>query len=121
MAIGIALFVLTPSVLVGWLPKIGTRWRATCWRARCASAMFLGYIQLIARMDAREAAVRLPRRRAQGDQRLGGDGSWPMFDVAPRQSTIHPRCGTNFVLTVLMVKVLLASFFGWPVLVAARC
>ncbi len=37
------------------------------------------------------------------------------MDVALVQSTIHPRCGTNFVLTVLLVKVLLASFLGWPV------
>src|SRR5438132_1396306 len=35
-------------------------------------------------------------------------------DVAMRQSRIHPRCGTNFVLTVLLIKVGVFALFGWP-------
>ncbi|OCL25665.1 hypothetical protein U472_15150 [Orenia metallireducens] len=31
-------------------------------------------------------------------------------------STLHPRCGTNFLLVVMMMSVLLFSFFGKPTL-----
>lgn len=29
-------------------------------------------------------------------------------------STRHPRCGTSFILTVMVVSIILFSFFGWP-------
>jgi len=29
-------------------------------------------------------------------------------------STHHPRCGTSFILTVMVVSIILFSFFGWP-------
>lgn len=31
-------------------------------------------------------------------------------------ATLHPRCGTAFLLVVVVVKIILGSFFGWPVL-----
>lgn len=33
-----------------------------------------------------------------------------------KHATLHPRCGTAFLLVVIVVKVILGSFFGWPVL-----
>lgn len=29
-------------------------------------------------------------------------------------STLHPRCGTNFLLIVMVVSILVFSFLGWP-------
>lgn len=31
--------------------------------------------------------------------------------------TLHPRCGTNFMLTVIIIGILVFSVFGWPNLV----
>lgn len=31
-------------------------------------------------------------------------------------SNRHPRCGTSFILTVMIVSIVIFSFFGWPVL-----
>jgi uncharacterized protein YqhQ len=77
--------------------------------------MFLGYITLIARMAH---VKRLFGYHGAEHKAINGLEAAGVADVAvaQRQSTIHPRCGTNFVLTVLLVKVLLASFFGWPAL-----
>ena len=33
-------------------------------------------------------------------------------------SPLHPRCGTSFLLIVMMVSIILFSFFGWPNLLA---
>lgn len=33
---------------------------------------------------------------------------------AAKYSTLHPRCGTSFLLIVLVVSVLVFSFMGWP-------
>ena len=114
LAIGIALFVLTPSVLVGWLPKVGNPLARNLLEGGLRVAMFLGYIVLISRMAH---VKRLFGYHGAEHKAINGLEAAGVADVqvAKGQSTIHPRCGTNFVLTVLMIKVLLASFFGWPV------
>lgn len=33
---------------------------------------------------------------------------------AQKHSTLHPRCGTSFLLIVMLVSIILFSFFGWP-------
>ena len=33
---------------------------------------------------------------------------------ARKFTTIHPRCGTSFLLLVMTVSIVLFSFFGWP-------
>lgn len=33
---------------------------------------------------------------------------------ASKFSTLHPRCGTSFLLLVMAVSIVLFSFFGWP-------
>ena len=36
---------------------------------------------------------------------------------ARKYSTLHPRCGTSFLLLVMATSILLFSFFGWPDLI----
>jgi uncharacterized protein YqhQ len=31
-----------------------------------------------------------------------------------KYSTLHPRCGTSFIVNVLIISILVFSFFGWP-------
>lgn len=33
---------------------------------------------------------------------------------AEKFSTLHPRCGTNFLLIVMVVSIFIFSFLGWP-------
>ncbi len=33
---------------------------------------------------------------------------------AQKYTTIHPRCGTSFMMVVMVVSILLFSFMGWP-------
>ncbi len=33
---------------------------------------------------------------------------------ARKYSTLHPRCGTSFIVNVLIISILVFSFFGWP-------
>jgi uncharacterized protein YqhQ len=36
---------------------------------------------------------------------------------AKKYTTIHPRCGTSFMMVVMVVSILLFSFMGWPGLI----
>ncbi|HHZ02712.1 MAG TPA: DUF1385 domain-containing protein [Tissierellia bacterium] len=31
-----------------------------------------------------------------------------------KYSTLHPRCGTSFMINVMLISILVFSFFGWP-------
>ena len=31
-----------------------------------------------------------------------------------KYSTLHPRCGTSFMINVMIISILVFSFFGWP-------
>lgn len=31
-----------------------------------------------------------------------------------KYSTLHPRCGTSFIVNVLLISIVMFSFFGWP-------
>ena len=35
-------------------------------------------------------------------------------DNARTFTTLHPRCGTNFLFIVMFTSIILFSFFGWP-------
>jgi uncharacterized protein YqhQ len=122
MGLGLVLFVVVPSLAAElvrpWLREAITSpgWRdflTNLSEGVLRILIFLGYIKLISRMEYVE---RLFMYHGAEHKAINGyeiDGVLDV-DTAMRQSTIHPRCGTNFVLTVLLVKVLLASFFGWP-------
>jgi uncharacterized protein YqhQ len=114
MALGIALFVLLPSTVVGWLPKLGSSLGRNLVEGGLRVIVFLGYIVLIGRMAHVKRLFGYHGAEHKAINGLEATGRADV-EIAARQSTIHPRCGTNFVLTVLLVKVLLASFFGWPV------
>ena len=72
---------------------------------------------------ARPAArVRVPRRRAQDDLLLRG-GAELTPENAQRFSRLHPRCGTSFLLIVMIVAIFVFSPLGlppWWALIASR-
>ena len=55
----------------------------------------------------------VPRRRAQGDQRLeASDELTP--ERVQRYWFIHPRCGTAFLLWVMVIGIFVFAFVGQP-------
>jgi uncharacterized protein YqhQ len=85
-------------------------------------AMFLGYIGLIGRMpDIRRLFM---YHGAEHKAIAAYEHDVEMTPESAQQfSTAHVRCGTNFLLTVMVVTILLASVFGrpgWVVLIASR-
>jgi uncharacterized protein YqhQ len=106
MVIGISIFMLLPSVIAGWMGRIVGE---TIWRSVIEGVIRVGlvvsYIALIGRM---KEVQRLFQYHGAEHKAING---WEMdglvtTDAAMRASRIHPRCGTNFVLTVLLIKAL---------------
>jgi uncharacterized protein YqhQ len=112
MALG--LFVLLPTVIAGWLKPLGPSGTVlNLVEGGLRIGLVLGYIATIRRLKEVRRVFKYHGAEHKAINALENEGVVDV-DAAMRQSTIHPRCGTNFVLTVLLVKVLVLSFFGWP-------
>lgn len=113
MLIGIGLFMLFPSVVAGWLgPLLG----ATIWQKLVEGGvrvcLVLGYIAVIGRMKEVKRLFKYHGAEHKAINALEMEGVLDV-DAAMRASRIHPRCGTNFVLTVLLVKALVFTILPW--------
>ena len=87
------------------------------------TAIFLGYMLLLSRAARPAARVRVPRRRAQDDLLLRGRPAADAGATRKRFSRLHPRCGTSFLLVVMIVAIFVFAPIGLPAwywLVATR-
>ncbi len=110
MALGIGLFMLFPSYLAGLLrgPTAGLP-GGDIW-PRIAEGVVrvlivLGYITLIGRSESIRRVFRYHGAEHQAINAFEATGRAEVED-AVAASRIHPRCGTNFILTVLLIKAL---------------
>jgi uncharacterized protein YqhQ len=113
MSVGIALFMLFPSLVAGWFtPIVGeTVWRSVI-EGVVRVALVLGYIAAIGRMKEVQRIFGYHGAEHKAINALEIEGKLDV-DAAERASRIHPRCGTNFVLTVLLVKALVFTVMPW--------
>jgi len=123
IAIGfaLALFKVTPALITSWLPIETTGWFVIV-EGLIRVTIFIAYISVISLLpdlrrvfqyhgaehkaiNAFEAGAELEPERVQ------------------RYSLIHPRCGTAFLLWVMVIAIFVFAFLGrpsWPWLIASR-
>jgi uncharacterized protein YqhQ len=120
-AIGIGLFVLLPTAVPRWI------WGPTVTGINAQSILFnvveggvrlavivlyilaislMGYVRRVFQYHGAEHATI--------NCYEAGEPITP--DTCLRFSPLHPRCGTAFLLVVIVVKIILGCFLGWPVL-----
>jgi uncharacterized protein YqhQ len=107
MMLGIGMFMLLPSVVAGWAtPLVGeTIWRSVI-EGVVRVGLVLGYIASIGRLGYVQRLFKYHGAEHQAINALEAEGVVDV-EAAMRASRIHPRCGTNFVLTVLLIKALI--------------
>ncbi len=112
LGLGLGLFFILPTLLVRFLPfhsAIGLNLAEGLLRL----AIFLAYLTLISRWgDIRRF---LQYHGAEHKVIHCFEHKRAMKPAIAREfSTRHPRCGTSFILTVMIISIVLFSFFGWP-------
>jgi uncharacterized protein YqhQ len=123
IAIGFAimLFKVTPALLTSWLP-IGGTGQFVIVEGLIRVGIFVLYIVLISFLpDLRRVFQYHAAEHKAINAYEAGEELVP--EKVQRFSLIHPRCGTAFLLWVMVIAIFVFAFFGRPVwywLIASR-
>src|SRR5881392_2305287 len=123
IAIGFAvmLFKVTPGLLTELLPIKGTGWFVIV-EGLIRVSIFVAYLSLISLIpDLRRVFQYHAAEHKAINAYEAGEALEP--EVVQRYSLIHPRCGTAFLLWVMVIAIFVFAFFGrpaWYWLIATR-
>jgi uncharacterized protein YqhQ len=113
LLIGLGLFMLLPSAVAGWVVPGGAHPLAKPVTEGVVRVLLvLGYIATVGRMKEVRRVFQYHGAEHKAINALEMEGSTDL-DAVARASRIHPRCGTNFVLTVLLVKAIVFAVIPW--------
>jgi uncharacterized protein YqhQ len=123
IAIGFALmlFKVTPALITSWLPIETTGWFVIV-EGLIRVSLFVGYLLVISLLpDLRRVFEYHAAEHKVINAYEAGEELVP--EKVQRFSLIHPRCGTAFLLWVMVIAIFVFAFFGRPVwywLIASR-
>lgn len=111
LVLGVALFIVVPvSLAVFALPYIGQFGRSAL-EGLIRVGLFLGYIVAIGRMkDIQRIFAYHGAEHKTISTFEAGEELTP--ENARKYSTIHPRCGTSFILMVMLLMIFIFTFVG---------
>jgi uncharacterized protein YqhQ len=123
IAIGFALmlFKVTPALITSWLPIETTGWFVIV-EGAIRVTIFVLYLSLISLLPDLRRVFQYHGAEHKAINALeAGDELTP--ERVQRYSLIHPRCGTAFLLWVMVIAIFVFAFLGrpsWPWLIASR-
>ena len=123
IAIGFALmlFKVTPAVITSWLPIETTGWFVIV-EGLIRVVLFIAYLSVISLLPDLRRVFQYHGAEHKAINALeAGDELTP--ETVQRHSLIHPRCGTAFLLWVMVIAIFVFAFIGqpsWPWLIASR-
>lgn len=111
---GVLLFIVIPTAAAKLIKGITT---APLWfnlaEGLIRMAVFILYILAISRMPDIQ---RVFQYHGAEHKTIHAYEAGEVLNVEniSKHSTLHPRCGTNFLLIVMLVSIFVFSFLGWP-------
>ncbi|MGC8833812.1 MAG: DUF1385 domain-containing protein [Armatimonadota bacterium] len=115
LAVGIAVFIGLPSMGAGILRSLipNSFWLNTV-EGVIRLGLFIGYVYLISTMkDIRRVFQYHGAEHKTINAYEAGEEL--VVDQVAKYTTLHPRCGTSFLIVVLIIATLTHMVMGWPV------
>jgi uncharacterized protein YqhQ len=114
IAIGFALmlFKVGPALLTSWLPIDDTGWFVVI-EGLIRVAVFIGYIALIGLLPDLRRVFQYHGAEHKAINALEANAELTPANVQ-KFSLIHPRCGTAFLLWVMVIGIFVFAFVGRP-------
>lgn len=116
LALGVALFILLPTFLIRLLTGSAPAYYPiflNLLEGLIRLLIFVIYIFLISRWGEVERLFSYHGAEHKAVACFEAGQELTVENVRPF-SRRHPRCGTSFILIVMLVSIVLFSFFGWP-------
>ncbi len=112
LALGVGLFFILPTWLAGFLPVSLHPVVFNLAEGLIRLAIFLTYLYLVTRWGEMK---RLFAYHGAEHKAVFCYEAGDLLEIGKAQqySTHHPRCGTSFLLIVMVASILLFSLFGW--------
>jgi uncharacterized protein YqhQ len=121
IAFAVLLFKVTPALITNWLPIETTGWFVIV-EGLIRVTLFIGYLSVISLLpDLRRVFQYHAAEHKAINAYEAGEELEP--EIVQRYSLIHPRCGTAFLLWVMVIAIFVFAFFGrphWYWLIATR-
>ena len=117
LALGLGLFVLLPAWIVDLLPgshQVGPTTKNVI-EGLVRLLVIVGYIKAISLMGYVRRVFEY-HGAEHATINCYESGRPVTLENCLGFSPLHPRCGTAFLLLVIVLKIIIGSFFGWPVL-----
>jgi uncharacterized protein YqhQ len=112
IAFAVLLFKVTPALITNWLPIDTTGWFVIV-EGVIRVSIFIAYLGLISLLpDLRRVFQYHAAEHKAINAYEAGVELRP--EVVQRFSLIHPRCGTAFLLWVMVIAIFVFAFFGRP-------
>ncbi|HEX9716361.1 MAG TPA: DUF1385 domain-containing protein, partial [Actinomycetota bacterium] len=110
----IGIFIVGPAVVFRWVGRnVGSSVLVNAMEGVFRVLLFLGYLVLIGR--AKEIRRVFEYHGAEHKTIAAYERDEPLVpERVDRYSTLHVRCGTNFLLIVMVVAILVFALFGNP-------
>lgn len=114
LAISIAVFVILPTIVVNWMKGIcSNAFVLNLVEGLLRIAMFILYIVAIRQMKDIKTLFQY-----HGSEHKTIHCFENNLELTPENAqqfyTLHPRCGTSFLVFVFIIALILFSFLGWP-------
>ncbi len=115
MLITVAFFIVLPAFTVNLLKKAGLEnvILLNLSEGFLRISIFAAYVFLISRMEEIKTVFRY-----HGAEHKTIHCYENGLELTPENAqsfyTLHPRCGTSFLMFVMIISILVFSFFGWP-------
>ena len=114
LAITIGVFMVLPNLLTNLLKtKINSSLGLNLMEGILRIIIFLIYIVWIAKLEDVKRVFQYHGAEHKSIHCYEGGMDLTVENVK-RYSILHPRCGTSFLFMVMLVSILVLSFFGWP-------
>src|SRR5215210_1496441 len=121
IAFAVLLFKVTPALITNWLPIETTGWFVIV-EGLIRVTLFIAYLSLMSLLpDLKRVFQYHAAEHKAINAYEAGEELEP--ERVQRYSLIHPRCGTAFLLWVMVIAIFVFAFFGrphWYWLIASR-
>ncbi|MBQ9757709.1 MAG: DUF1385 domain-containing protein [Clostridia bacterium] len=113
LLLSVGLFILLPAVIVGFLKGlIENHILLTLAEGIVRIAIFILYISLVSRMEDIKR-VFMYHGAEHKSIHCFESGEELTIENVRRHSRLHPRCGTSFLLIVMVISIVVFSFISW--------